>query len=123
MTSVVVRPFVPETDTGIILGTWPKGKYFSDPENLKVNKKSWFAGFYNHVISALKKSTIRIAVLADDPNFIIGYSVISSGRLEWAYVKKIYRKQGIARLLIKKEENHGRNQSRQENQGIQSGNA
>lgn len=99
--NIVVRPFDPAIDTGLVYSTWAKGFYYS---GLFINpgpKKQWFAHYHAYVQRMLKDASVSVAALADDPSTIIGYSVINGTTLEWIYVKELFRKQGIAKLLVK----------------------
>jgi len=46
------------------------------------------------------KTTIRFAVLTEDRDVILGFSVFQSNILHYVHVQKEVRKQGIARSLI-----------------------
>jgi hypothetical protein len=47
------------------------------------------------------KNKVKIACLPDDPNVIIGYSIVSQdlSTLHYVYVKKVWRRRGIAKSL------------------------
>lgn len=50
----------------------------------------------------LKKRTIKIACLKEDPDVILGYSVLSNDyqTIDWVFVKSAWRNKGIARSLL-----------------------
>ncbi len=37
----------------------------------------------------------------DDPDFLLGYSLLSGKTLDYIFIKPDYRKQGLAKLLLK----------------------
>lgn len=102
MSRVIIRDFIPLTDSGFIYSTMPKSIYYSgiaiDPDD---DKRTWFEDFYKYLQALIPESEISIACTTDDINFIVGYSVVAGRTLQFVYVKEDYRKQGIARLLVK----------------------
>ena len=98
---VVIRSFNPVTDTGIIYDTYPKGVYYGFCQPIHTPKHQWFAEFFKQMQDQLKNSSVLIAVGKDNPNVIFGYAIITGKALEFVYVKEEFRKQGIARLLLK----------------------
>lgn len=115
MSSVIVRPFNSSVDSGFIFSSYPKGVYHgsstainpvSDTTSKEYRdfKDQWFKAFFEHVKHQLATAQVFIACLAEDPDAIIGYCIINSTTLEFIYIKEPYRKQGIAKLLIKNKE-------------------
>lgn len=103
MSQVTTRPFNPETDSGFIYATWTKGVYYGSLDESLSDKRQgkWFARFYPYISDQLKTAKIYVACMGDDPDTILGYVVINGTTLEWVYVKGLFRKNGIATLLIK----------------------
>ena len=103
---VIVRSFNPAKDAGIILSSYPKGVYYGsylpiNPRNDYQIKIDWFKNFYEKVQQQFKTSTITVACVANNPDFIIGYCISTGPVLEWVYVKKEYRFNNVATLLVK----------------------
>ncbi len=102
MSIILLRQFIPEQDTGIIMSTWPKGFYYSGINiKPKSQKKLWFSEYYDYVKRMLKDGQVSIACMTDDADTILGYAVMNGSTLEWIYVKEAFRKQGIANLMLK----------------------
>lgn len=101
MTKVILRDFNPDSDTGLIYDTYPKGVYYGSAEPITTPKSEWFTEFFKVAKGQLQTAQIHIACLSDDPDFALGYSIIQDGQLEFVYVKKAYRNKGIATLLTK----------------------
>jgi GNAT superfamily N-acetyltransferase len=99
MSSVLIRKFNPEIDSGFIYSTWPKGIYFGC--EIKEQRHKWFSDFYKRMKPTLAHADVFIAHMNDDESFILGYSIVIANALEFLYVKKDYRNQGIGRLLYK----------------------
>lgn len=100
MSQIIIRTFIPETDSGFLIDFWPKNAYHASAIKIQVPKKKWFKDFFEYVKAAIKKDKIFIACLMDSPDTIIGCSVINGDCLEWIYVKDVFRNQGIEGLLI-----------------------
>lgn len=101
MTDNVIKRPMAESDLPIIYNGWPKGSWYSGVRGRKGDRAQWFVAFYARARAILKRADVTIACLESDPDFILGYSIIDGETLEWIYVKEDYRKQGIARFLLK----------------------
>lgn len=136
MSTVIIRPFKPDEDSGVIYASWPNGAYYGSLEPIEERKSRWFKEFYSYMKDRLSDSEIIIACLKEDPTIIIGYAILSGTCLEWIYVKEAFRNQRIATLLllnkpidsvkrftkigyaIFNKEKHGRTEDRQEKQDL-----
>jgi len=98
---VTTRPFNPKTDAGFIYCTMPKSVYFSSTNPIQGDKREWFGHFYNYLNELLALATINVACFADNPDCILGYSIVSGDSLHFVYVKEAFRNQRIASLLLK----------------------
>lgn len=100
MSTITIRKFDPDKDSGIIFSTWPKGFYYGGLKiDIKQTKKQWFGDYYEYIKKKLINANIPIACMSNDPSTILGYAVIDGDTLEWVYVKEVFRNQGIANLL------------------------
>lgn len=91
-----------DEDKNFILATFLRGLYYGN-EFYNLIPKPVFMSNYDRVGDALiKNATIKIACLTDDPDVILGYSILSKdGRvLHWCFVKSSFRQQGIAKSLV-----------------------
>ena len=100
-----VRPAY-ENDRAFILATWLRGLYYGNSW-FKEIQKDVFMQVYHGVIDNVLKSEhtiINVAVLNEDPDIILGYSVLNNQHLNpvlhWVIVKEAWRKMGIARHII-----------------------
>lgn len=93
-----------ESDVNFILATWLRGLYYGD---------SWFSSIPKHIfMQNYKKITqatlmspnveVRVACLKEDPNVILGYSIVTRDEkaVVWVFVKTAWRKQGIGKSLL-----------------------
>lgn len=93
-----------DSDKNFVLATFLRGLYYGDSWFSEM-PKDLFMSNYKHIAQALidsSKSNIRIACLPEDPDVILGYSIISKDdtTTHWVYVKSIWRKKGIGRALL-----------------------
>lgn len=100
---IIIRPFNKETDTGLILDSWPKNAYHSASHPTEEGKGDWFAEMYAHAQAKLAGGMIRIACSDEEPNLIAGYAVIDGECLEFVWVKPRYREIGVAHLLLSRD--------------------
>lgn len=93
-----------EDDTNFILATFLRGLYYGDffwgemPKDIFMANYKMFA--LNLIGSA--KVAIKVACLKEDKSIILGYSLLSAdfSAIHWVFVKKAWRKQGIARSIL-----------------------
>lgn len=96
-----IRDGLPE-DVNFILATFLRGLYYGDSWFSHIDKKI-FMDNYKHVAQKiLATSVVKVACLKEDPNIIVGYSVLSADyeAVVWVFVKSAWRRQGVARSLV-----------------------
>jgi GNAT superfamily N-acetyltransferase len=83
------------------MATFLRGVYYGGLNRPNV-AKDWFMNVYKQAAEKLiAKGTVMVACAAEDPNTIIGYSILSHNfqTIHWVYVKKNFRGHGIGRRL------------------------
>lgn len=97
-----VRPNRQE-DLNFIYSTWLNGlKYGNDLFSL-IPPKIYFSEYSKILETLIHADTteVKVAALIEDPDVIIGYSVLHPPHiLHWIFVKPPWRKIGISKLLI-----------------------
>ncbi len=98
-----IRDALPE-DKNFILATFLRGLYYGDSW-FSLIPKPIFMENYKKVAEYLvsnPKVTIKVACLKEEPNVILGYSIVSEDSLSihWVFVKSIWRYRGIAKALL-----------------------
>jgi hypothetical protein len=93
-----------EEDKNFILATFLRGLYHGDSFFSRI-PKNIFMNNYKRVAQGLVDNsnvTIRVACLKEDPDIVLGYSILSKNELTiyWVFVKKVWRLRGIARSLV-----------------------
>ena len=95
---VMVRPYDARIDMPFIFHSWRCGLIYGAKDESKPRH-----GAKTHTDAlklTLSKASILVACDADERDHILGFSITTVDHLEWIYVKKPYRNQGIARLLF-----------------------
>lgn len=87
-------------DEAFIFASWLRGLYYGDSWFSNIEKDHFMFNYHKVIESLLSQATIKIACLKEDKNIIIGYAVYREDILDWAFVKKDWRKIGIAKALV-----------------------
>lgn len=100
-----IRDFTNE-DLSFVLSTFIKGVYYGDSWFKQINK-DLFMKYYTRITIFMltnSKLTIKVACLKEDPNVILGYSMLSPDyqAIAWVYVKAKWRNKGIGKSLVPK---------------------
>lgn len=101
--AVTVRQYDSERDAAMLFSTWRNALWF-DMANRDETKNHKFFRDCTRLIKTIlahEDAAVRVACLSDDPNLILGVSVVNKDNLIWIYVKADYRGRGIATLLAK----------------------
>lgn len=91
-----------EGDYTFIYATFLRGLYYGD-ESFKRVDKDLFMENYHYILDHMlhiEGINIKMCVLSEDPEVILGYAVYKGPRLDWVFVKKAWRKIGIAKSLV-----------------------
>ena len=93
-----------ESDKNFIFSTVLRGLYYDDSWFSEI-PKNIFMENYHPIVEAMLASPrnhVRVACLKDDPEVILGYSILSRDgtRCHFVFVKAAWRKVGIAKSLI-----------------------
>ncbi len=100
------------TDKAFILATFLRGVYHGESTEAKHGRrffslipKDLFMDNYKLVAESLitnPTTLVKVACLKEDPDVILGYSVLSADftTIHWCHVKKAWRGKGIARSLL-----------------------
>jgi hypothetical protein len=97
-TLVCVRPPEPG-DINFMLSTMLRGLFFGSKFWGEVDQDSFFKYYEPFLKTLMLKSDIRVACLDDDQDVILGWSMYSGSVMHFVFVKKSYRKKGIAKML------------------------
>lgn len=91
-------------DRNFILATWLRGLYYGNTWFKEIPKNVFMENYHNLLDRLLASPTVKIKVacLKDDPDVILGYSVVSKDEtiVHWVFCKSAWRGIGIARSLV-----------------------
>ncbi len=100
---MVVRPYI-ESDKNFIMATFLRGLYYGDSWFSEIPKSVFMSHYHKVIEFLLDKDTteIKIACLKDDPEVILGYSILtpSTNVVHFVFCKKSWRAIGIAKALV-----------------------
>jgi hypothetical protein len=98
---VLLRPYR-LTDEAFVYKTFLEGLRYGN-ETFRQMDKIQFYENYRKVLNSLiqkKETQIKIAALKEDPDVILGYAITRPEIVDWIFVKKSWRRLGIAKDLI-----------------------
>lgn len=98
---VILRRFNPDSDTGLIYDSYPKGVWVKSVKSIMEPKKEWMGKFFEKMQEQLRDCDVHIACLESDHDQIMGYSIIDGRELQFVYVKEAYRRKRIGSLLTR----------------------
>lgn len=96
-----VRDYLPG-DKNFIYASWLRGLYYGEPFFREIPKDVFMENYHRvlEAILAKQEITVKVACLKDDPEVILGYSVLSPGVCHWVFTKAAWRGIGIAKSLV-----------------------
>lgn len=94
---------MPETYKNMIYSKWLRSLRYGNDYFRLIDADSYYRSYNIYIESILKRSNllIRLAVLTDNHDVVLGFSVIEEDILHYCHTHKDIRRQGIARSLVK----------------------
>jgi hypothetical protein len=94
-------PMLPHGYKNLILSKWMKSYRYGNDYIKLTNPDSYFAAYSKYISLLLSQSQtlVRLAVLSDDNDVTLGFSVSRNRTLDYIHVHKDFRRQGIGRML------------------------
>lgn len=89
-------------DEDFIYATWLRSQYYGNTWFKSINRDVYFENYKAVVRERIASNVVLISCLSSDPDVVLGYSVVSRDgtTLHWLYVKRAWRRKGIARDLF-----------------------
>lgn len=93
---------LPSQYTALIFSKWLRSLKFGNPIYKNIKSDVFYKEFHAYLTVLLNKpgSTIRLAVLSDDHDVVLGFSVSREDVIDYIYVHKDYRNAGIGKSLM-----------------------
>lgn len=91
-----------EGDVAFIFATWLQGLYHGCSWAQEINKDVFFKNYHRVIEGYLGRpdTIVMVACFEDSPDVILGYSVYEAKTLHWIFIKKAWRRFGIAKKLV-----------------------
>lgn len=85
-----------------IYSKWLRSLRYENDFFRLIDAESYWASYQGHIRRVLSgpDTTVTLAVLTDDPDVILGFSVWRRNVLDYVYVHKHQRRLGIAKSLV-----------------------
>lgn len=87
-------------DENFIKATMLKGLYYGCDFYGNIEQESFFKHYSPIVAQLIRDKDVIVACLADEPDVILGYAIVSGAVLHYVFVKEAWRKQGIAKRML-----------------------
>ena len=89
----------------LIYARWLRSLRFGNDYFNLINSKDYYSSYQKQISFLLQQpeTTIKLAVLSDDHDVVLGFSISRGDILDYVHVHKDQRRQGIAKSLIPKE--------------------
>ncbi len=97
----VLRPYKPE-DKAFVMATFLRGLYYGESWFSMIPKDIFMSNYKLVGEALISKATVHVACLPDDPDVILGYSILSTdySTIHYVFVKSSFRNRGIMKALI-----------------------
>lgn len=91
-----------DKDVNFVLATFLRGLYYGDSWFSLIPKPIFMANYKAVAEALLKRATVKVACLKEEPDVILGYSILSNDyqTVHWCFVKSAWRRRGIAKSLL-----------------------
>jgi hypothetical protein len=104
--SILVYPskLLPTMYISLIFSRWLRSLRYGNPLFRKMRSKEYFDHYHIYIENLLSKpdSEIRLAVLSDDHDNVLGFSVVREDVLDYIHVHDNNRNVGIGKSLLPK---------------------
>lgn len=97
---ILVLDHLPKQYESFIYSSWLQSLRFSNAYFKMIDSQSYYSTYRQAISKLLGKATIRLAVLSEDHDIILGYSITRGSTLDYVFVSKPFRKAGIGKALI-----------------------
>lgn len=95
-------PKLPDQYRNMVFAEFLRSLRFGNEYFKLVDSESYFQVYHAYFSTLLNRpeALIKLAALSDDPDVILGWALIELDKVHYVYVKKDFRRKGIARALI-----------------------
>jgi GNAT superfamily N-acetyltransferase len=92
---------LPEAYRNLIFSKWMRSLRFGNEYYKLIDSDAYYSTYHKYIEMLLNRPTtsVNLAVLADEPDTALGWSVTEPGILHFIHVQRELRKQGIGKAL------------------------
>jgi GNAT superfamily N-acetyltransferase len=96
---------LPDSYRDLIYSKWLRSLRFGNEYFKLIDSDSYYSAYAKHIGAILQSPDVcvRLAVIADDPDVVLGFSVCRVRTLDYVHVHKDQRRQGIGTALVPKD--------------------
>ena len=93
---------LPKQYLNLVRSRWMRSYKTCNDYMKLVHSPGYYFAYSNYVSQVLNRDNtlVRLAVLDEDEDIVLGFSVCSGHILHYVHVPKLYRKQGIGTMLM-----------------------
>ncbi len=93
---------LPKTYHALVFARWLKTLRSNNEYFRLIDSDSYYKSYHRYIEKILDEldSVVRLAVLSDDQDIVLGFSVVRFPVLDYVHVHKDQRRQGIAKCLV-----------------------
>lgn len=93
---------LPQAYVNMVLSKWLRSLRFGNPTFTRIDSDQYYQHYEPYIKNLLKKpdSLVKLAVLSDDHDVVLGFSVSREDVIDYIHVHKDQRRQGIARKIF-----------------------
>jgi GNAT superfamily N-acetyltransferase len=91
---------LPNSYRSLIFSKWLRSLRYGNDYFRLINKDNYFKVYHRYVENILTAATVKFAVLAEDHDVVLGFSVSRDGILDYVHVHKDYRRVGLGTALL-----------------------
>ncbi len=95
-------PDLPAQYKNMVFSKWLRSLRFGNDYFKIIDSDAYFSSYHVYIAALLLKpdAVVRLAVLSDDYDVVLGFSVARGTVLDYVHVQRDYRRQGIGSSLI-----------------------
>lgn len=81
---------------------WNANDYIEEVDGKEILHPGYFSRYEEYILNLLvrPRSIVRMAVLTDDRDVVLGWSLVEGQTLHYVHVQHDYRNQGIGRSIV-----------------------
>ena len=93
---------LPDSYKNMIFSKWLRSLKYGNTYFKLIDNESYFAAYHKYVemVIAKPETVVRLAVLSDDHDVVLGFSVARDNVLDYIHVQRDYRRESIGTSLI-----------------------